>query len=403
MHITSLARPLRDYTYRRLFSAHVLALTATGLVNVGLGLLAFDLTPQQAGSVVATALTIKILIYVLAAPQLAAVFARFPTRNVLIGSDVARIAVGASLPFIHTEWQLYAAVACLQLAAATFTPAFQALIPRVLDNEDDFTQALTLSRIACDAEQILSPVAAALLLSFASQGQLFGVAALGFVASASLVAVSGCGGVGTRKRRARGGVQIMACTPELRSVLALNLALAAPTAMVLVNTVVLVRGELGRPESDVAVLLAACGIGSIAMALLVPRLRPETSMLGGSVSAVALLLGFFLLIDAAPSWPLMITLWCGLGASMSAIATPTGQVIRRNVDEADLGAVFAAQFSLSHACYLIAYPLAGWLGARVGLGWTALLLSFIALFAVVAAVNLRSVRQRRMVGYSSKS
>ena len=29
--------------------------------------------------------------------------------------------------------------------------------------------------------------------------------------------------------------------------------------------------------------------------------------------------------------------------------------------------MFAAQFSLSHACYLVAYPAAGWLGAWLSL------------------------------------
>ncbi|MEO6867130.1 MAG: MFS transporter, partial [Gaiellales bacterium] len=48
-------------------------------------------------------------------------------------------------------------------------------------------------------------------------------------------------------------------------------------------------------------------------------------------------------------------------------------------------AVFAAQFSLSHLCFLVTYPLAGWLGAiatpAVSVAW----LSALALAASVAA------------------
>lgn len=49
-------------------------------------------------------------------------------------------------------------------------------------------------------------------------------------------------------------------------------------------------------------------------------------------------------------------------------------------------AVFAAQFALSHACWLVTCPLAGWIGASVGLGIAALLLAgtgAIGLFAVL--------------------
>jgi len=290
---TTLLAPLKNPIYRRLFTAHVLALTATGLLNVGLGLLAFDIAGDRAGAVVSMALTIKILIYVCAGPWLSAFFARFPVKAVLVGSDVIRIAVGCSLPFITSEAQVYVAVAVLQMAAATFTPTFQALIPRIINNPNEYTSALSLSRIAYDLEQILSPVLAAMLLSFASRGQVFAVAAVGFVGSATMVAGSGSLGVDKREsvsRRVREGMVMMLRLPELRGVLALNLALAAPTALVLVNTVVLVRGQLGRSESDVAVLLGACGAGSIVMALLIPHLRLHVSLFGGAGGVTGVLL-----------------------------------------------------------------------------------------------------------------
>ena len=53
-----------------------------------------------------------------------------------------------------------------------------------------------------------------------------------------------------------------------------------------------------------------------------------------------------------------------LGAGASLIQTPAGRLLRRSCHEVDRPRVFAAQFALSHACWLIAYPLAGWLGAR---------------------------------------
>jgi len=74
-------------------------------------------------------------------------------------------------------------------------------------------------------------------------------------------------------------------------------------------------------------------------------------------------------------------LWCvGIGYSMTQ--TPSGRLLRRSTTSADRPAVFAAQFSLSHACWLITYPLAGQIGARFGMT---------AAFATLAAISALGV------------
>lgn len=50
--------------------------------------------------------------------------------------------------------------------------------------------------------------------------------------------------------------------------------------------------------------------------------------------------------------------------------------------------MFAAQFALSHACWLLTYPLAGWLGAMAGMQATFVVLGAIAALAVVLAMWL---------------
>nr|WTB29696.1 hypothetical protein OG781_09485 [Streptomyces sp. NBC_00830] len=66
--------------------------------------------------------------------------------------------------------------------------------------------------------------------------------------------------------------------------------------------------------------------------------------------------------------------------------TPTGRLIRRSAAPADLPAAFAAQFSLSHSCWLLTYPLAGWLAATAGMATTAWALGAIVLAGALAAV-----------------
>ena len=173
-------RVFRNPTYAKLFSAQVIALLGTGLLTVALGLLAFDIAGDAAGSVLGTALTIKMVAYVGVAPLIAAVVDRLPKKAVLVTADLIRLAIAVMLPFVTEAWQIYVLVFVLQSASATFTPAFQSLIPSVLPEPEDYTRALSLSRLAYDLEALLSPTIAAALLTLISYNNLFVGTAVGF-------------------------------------------------------------------------------------------------------------------------------------------------------------------------------------------------------------------------------
>jgi hypothetical protein len=70
------------------------------------------------------------------------------------------------------------------------------------------------------------------------------------------------------------------------------------------------------------------------------------------------------------------------------VQTPAGRLLRRSSHPEDRPAVFAAQFALSHACWLLCYPLAGWLGATAGLPTAALALAAVAAAGTAAALWL---------------
>ena len=75
-----------------------------------------------------------------------------------------------------------------------------------------------------------------------------------------------------------------------------------------------------------------------------------------------------------------------LGVGYSLSQTPSGRLLRRSSTPEDRPALFAAQFALSHSCWLVTYPLAGWVGATWGTQT-----SFIALTAVAALSLLTAV------------
>ena len=108
---------------------------------------------------------------------------------------------------------------------------------------------------------------------------LFSGTAIGFIASALLVVTivlprakpSGKRSEGIYKKTTR-GARIYLKTPRLRGFLAITLASAAASAMVIVNTVVIVRDTLGLGQREVALTLAAYGGGSMLAALTLPRI-----------------------------------------------------------------------------------------------------------------------------------
>lgn len=394
---------LRQPTFRNLFFAQIVALSGTGFATVALALLAFELAGDQAGAVLGTALAIKMLTYVSIAPLASAFLPAKHRKAALVALDLVRAGVALMLPLVTQVWEIYVLIFLLQAASASFTPVFQALIPEVLPDERDYTRALSLSRLAYDLESLLSPAIAAALLSVISFHGLFAGTSMGFIGSALLVLATTLPVATTVARTgspyacAVRGMRIYLATPRLRALLALNGVAAAGGAMVFVNTVVMVRAGLGGSQREVAWALAAFGGGSMLVALILPRLLEAASdqrVLRTAAAAMAslLLLGttLSLALDERWNWTLLLPMWFLLGAAYAALVTPGGRLLRRSADRGRLPELFAAQFSLSHACWLLAYPLAGWLGAKAGLtsAWGALA-ALATLSAVVAVVVWR--------------
>ncbi|OBK36963.1 MFS transporter [Mycobacterium sp. 1245111.1] len=383
--------------YRHLFAAQVVALFGTGLTTVALGLLAYQLAGSHAAAVLGTALTIKMVAYVAVAPVAAAHADRFPRRLVLVGLDLIRAAVVLALPFIDQVWQIYVLIAVLQSASAAFTPTFQAVIPDVVCDESDYTKALSASQLASTMESLLSPVLAALLLTVMSFHWLFVGTVVGFLLSAALVVSTRIPDAPPNSResawqRTAAGVRIFAATPRLRGVLALDLVVAGCGSIVIVNTVNYVRDVLGRTQADVAWLLAASGTGTMLVALVLPQLlrrAPERTIMltGGALLLIGAISAIAMSTTSDDSrWAIALAIWALIGAGMSLVQTPVGRVVRRSSTPADRPAVFAAQFSLSHLCWLLTYPIAGWGATLAGFTATWTMLGMIAAAGAITAV-----------------
>jgi MFS family permease len=184
------------------------------------------------------------------------------------------------------------------------------------------------------------------------------------------------------------GIRIYLATPRLRGLMVMELAVAAAGAMIYVNTVVLVQARFGLGGSQVALAFAAFGAGSMLAAFLLPRLLDRLAdrpvMLGGA----GLMVAGVAVTPLMPGLVALMALWAVIGFGFSLTQTPIGRILNRSARPEDRPAVFAAQFALSHACWLVTYPLAGWIGANAGLSAAAITLAVIGAAGLAAVLRL---------------
>ncbi|WP_245601053.1 MFS transporter [Marinobacterium jannaschii] len=382
----ALLSPLANRRFSGLFASQLISLLGTGLTSIALALLAYEMNPDSAGLVLGLALTIKMVAYLLVAPIASALTEGRPARPLLSSLNLLRALILLPLPWVDQLWQLLLLIFALNACAAAYTPVFQAMLPDILPDDEEYTRALSLSRLAMELENLASPLLAALLLGFSHYSTLFNLNSLAFLIAACVILLMQLPGNRPVERQ-QGflyntlfGCRAYLKTPRLRAVLGLHLVVSLAGAMVLVNTVVFVREQFGMTEADVAFAMATYGCGAMLAALLIPSLlnvtRDRPVLLSGAlISSLALFSG--LLVD---SWPALLTLWFLLGITNALILVPTGRVIRLSCQPQDRNAYFAANFALSHGCWLIAYPLAGLVGS-LSLGSLFLLLALLSLLA----------------------
>ncbi|MEM7363389.1 MAG: MFS transporter [Pseudomonadota bacterium] len=386
--------PFAIPAFRRLFLAQVVALVGSGLATVALALLAYDLAGGSAGLLLGQVLAIKMLAYVLVAPVIGGNAYRFSRKQVLVVLDLTRALCVIGIFFVDAVWQVLVLVFLLSAVSAGFKPVFQATIPDIVTDEASYTRALAYSRVAFDLESLVSPAFAGLALLFIAFDLLFVANGIAFLVSAILILVTQlprAQRLGTEDgvwADALFGVKAYLRTPRLRGLLCFYLGVAALSAMVVVNTVVIVRDQMQLGEEAVAMALAAAGAGSMIVALLVPRILNRISertliAAGGLLAAPAMYS-----LSLGGDFVTLIAAWFVVGAGLSLVQTPTGRVVNRSAAPEDRPAYFAAQFSLSHACWMVLYPIVGVLGVVVGISATAMIISAVVVSTTVVGLLL---------------
>ncbi len=386
--------PLKNKTFKKLFTAQVISLIGTGITSIALALLAWDLAKENAGLVLGIAFALKMLAYVFFSPIITTIAKRVPRKIWLISLDLLRAFTILYFPFITEIWEIYLLLFLINLCSAGFTPIFQATISDIIKKEESYTKALSYSRLAYDLEQLISPTLAALLLSFISFNELFVLNAITFLISAVIIYFTY---LKNKKEEISSfsffekvsfGLSSYLKTPRLKALFFLYISVALASAMMITNTVIYVTEYLNKDKNFTAIAMASAGFGSMIIALFLPRILQKIQIrkivfLGSFILALSL---FFSSLN--PSTTVFLLLWFCLGVGLSLIQVPAGFLVRISCREEDSESYFTANFSLSHLCWMIAYPLSGYMGVKYGLSATFILFSFFCIISIVIAYKI---------------
>ena len=357
--------PLSNPSFSKLFAAQIIALVGTGLSTVALSLLAYDMAGGRAGTVLGIALAFKMVAYVFFAPIIGGIVHRISRKVFLISMDVLRAIIVLLMPFVSEIWHIYVLIFLLNLFSAGFKPVFQAVIPDILNNDEQYGKALAYSRVAYDLENILSPTLAGIGLLFFTYSGLFVFNSVAFVISALIIIITLLPKPKPVERSGNFideityGVISYFKTPRLRSLLVLYIGIAVGSSMVIVNTVIYVKDYLMLPDTTLALFFACSGLGSMLMAFTYPviakKFDDKTVI---QIGILTLAISLFLM-SYEPTFSSALINWFLIGAGLSLSQIPAGKIVNMSANPNDRTAYFSAQFSLSHLCWLIGYLAAG--------------------------------------------
>lgn len=371
MKTANLFTSLNNPIFRQLYMAQTISLLGDALTWLGLALLAFELAGKSSPVVLAGALTLRVMAFVIFSPIAGVIADRFDRKPILMLTHLGRMLLVCLLPWVNEVWQIYTLVLGLNIFNAFFTPTYQATIPFVT-GKTEYPQAIALSSTTYQILGVFGPGIAAILALFIDARELFFWDGASFLIAALLIAslprslrleaTDEDNSVVRILADLRSGTTRLWMDAPIRYGLVIQLIAAIAGAQILVNTVGYVQGTLQQPAAAYGWVMMGFGLGATGGTLALgtfPQYRSKVATLlgGGLLITLALLPANY--IGLAP----LILLWSIAGCGQSLINL-TMQTLIADRTPTDLqGRVYGAHFAWSHLWWAGAYPVAGWLGS----------------------------------------
>jgi MFS family permease len=306
--------PLRLATFRNLWLAVLASNIGTWMQTVG----AQWLLVEQSGTdtlvaVVQTASTLPILLLALPSGALADTFDR---RRLLMGVQGFLVAVGALLTvltFTHRmpPTLLLTLTFVLGAGQALTGPAWQSVIPELVPRPQ-LASASALGAISMNLARAVGPAVAGVLIARTGVGVVFALNTLSFVVFALVLwrwrpsRVSGGSAPERFTAAVRSGGRYVRHSPVVRRILLRAALFLVPGSALWALLPLVASRHLGLGSGGYGVLLGAVGVGAVAGAVLLPRLRARWSMNRLLLIAGTVFAGVLAVLTLGRSEPLVV-------------------------------------------------------------------------------------------------
>jgi MFS family permease len=394
--------PLRHRDFRLLWSGMCISLMGDGIFVVAMAWQVYALSnAPTALSLVGIAMTVPTIMFLLLG---GVVSDRLDRRRVMLAADLTRgVAVGLlavlSLTGLLELWHVVAIVAVYGAGAAFFGPAFDAIVPDVLP-ASELSRANSLDQFVRPvALRLAGPALGGLLIDAVGVGAAFAFDAMSFAISAlalltmstraprpSATPVSVGADIRTGMRYVRGHVWLWA---TFATAAVAYLLFMGPAEVLLPF---LVKNELGGSASDLGLVFAAGGIGSVGCAVIMgqrglPK-RDITFMYLAWAAATVAVAGYGL---ASAVWQLMLASLC-FNALETAGTIVWATAKQRHVPAALLGRVSSLDWLISIGLLPVSFALTGPVSGAIGAQTTLAAAGVIGGAVTLAALFLPGMR-----------
>jgi MFS family permease len=273
--------PLSGRVFRTLWLAVLASNVGTWMQTVGAQwLVVREPDPAVWVSLVQAATMLPVLLLALPSGTLADTFDR---RRMLLAVQICLFLAGAVLTVLTALDRmppplLLVFTFLLGAGQALTLPTWQAIIPEMVPRAE-LPAASALGAVNTNLARSAGPALAGLLVAQLGSAVVFGFNALSFaVFAAALLAWRrpAAPGTGSAERfgpALRAGERYVRYSPVVRRILVRVVLFVLPGSVVWALLPLVAHAELGMGASGYGVLLAALGVGAIAGALLMPRLR----------------------------------------------------------------------------------------------------------------------------------
>lgn len=274
-------QPLHQRVFRMLWIATVVSNIGSWMSDIGVNWTMLSLSADPlAVALVQAASSLPMFLFVLPAGVLADIIER---RKILLFSQVWSFCAAAGLALLSftgnvTPEVLLAATFLLSTGAALSSPAFQAIVPDLVDKQE-LSPAIALNSLGINISRAIGPALGGLILSFAGPWMVFLLNTLSVVGVA--VVLHRWKPQATVQRlppehfftAIRGGLRYVHAAPVLQNVLARTVAFFLFGSAGWAMLPLVARRELGLGPGGYGIMLACIGVGAICGAVVLPKLR----------------------------------------------------------------------------------------------------------------------------------